>query len=217
MTKTPKNGSTSSTPTPGGGPASVGGSGGAPPSVGSTKSEPTEAASMSNEPAGSVHDPNRSGTPHSLPENSTKDTNEENTMNGGVSSSSNDAAGNLLCDNTNPEAGSNAATAGSAGGAETPNAEAAGGNSDNNDPGSVGAQVKSEDIKPNLSNCSTPLQPPNASSGLPSDTDLFEGFDSKDGVKVEADDSDNLAALTDFKEEDLKQFDDACNDFSNGK
>ena len=36
-------------------------------------------------------------------------------------------------------------------------------------------------------------------------------------VKVEADDSDSLAALTDFKEEDLKQFDDACNDFSNGK
>ncbi len=36
-------------------------------------------------------------------------------------------------------------------------------------------------------------------------------------VKDEADDSDNLAALTDFKEEDLKQFDEACNDFSNGK
>ena len=34
-----------------------------------------------------------------------------------------------------------------------------------------------------------------------------------------ADDSDNLAALTDsFKEEDLKTFDDACNDFNpNGK
>ena len=39
-------------------------------------------------------------------------------------------------------------------------------------------------------------------------------------VKDEAvDDSDNLAALTDsFKEEDLKTFDDACNDFNpNGK
>lgn len=36
-------------------------------------------------------------------------------------------------------------------------------------------------------------------------------------VKDEADDSDNLAALTDFKEEDLKQFDDAVSDFNNGK
>ena len=38
-------------------------------------------------------------------------------------------------------------------------------------------------------------------------------------VKGEADDSDNhLAALTDFKDEDLKQtFDDACTDFPNGK
>ena len=36
-------------------------------------------------------------------------------------------------------------------------------------------------------------------------------------VKDEPDDSDNLAALTDFKEEDLKEFDNAVNDFSNGK
>ena len=113
-----------------------------------------------------------------------EDTNEENTMNGGVSSSSND--GGLLCDNTNPEAGNNAAAAGSGGGpgGETPNVEAAGGNSDNNDPGSVGAQVKQEDVKPNVSNCSTPLQQQNASSVLPSDTDLFDGFDSKDGGKL---------------------------------
>ena len=36
-------------------------------------------------------------------------------------------------------------------------------------------------------------------------------------VKDEADDSDNLAALPDFKDEDLKPFGDACNDFPNGK
>ena len=36
-------------------------------------------------------------------------------------------------------------------------------------------------------------------------------------VKDEPDESDNLAALTDFKEEDLKEFDNAVNNFSNGK
>lgn len=157
MTKTPKNGSSSSTPTPqgGGGPGSVP----APPSVGSTKSEPIEASSLDN-----LGD---AGTPHSLPENNlSKDNNNasaEDSLNNGTSSSSVD---NLLCDNgldnNNPGGGTSS----------TP---------DNNNPdcpGSVGAQVKSEpDMKPN---CSTPsVLPPDAA-------DLFDGFDSKDGGQFAA-------------------------------
>lgn len=162
MTKTPKNGSASSTPTPGGGPGSVA----APPSVGSTKSEPAEA---NHDSAVGGHD-NRSGTPHSLPENSTKETNEESTLNGGSASTVNN---DLLCDN-NPDTANNS---NNAAGAQTPNT------AEEMNPGSVGgAQVKHEDVKPNVSNCSTPLQ--NASSVLPSDTDLFDGFDSKDGGKL---------------------------------
>lgn len=191
MTKTPKNGSSSSTPTPqGGGPGSVP----APPSVGSTKSEPIEAVnSLDN--LGDA----RSGTPHSLPENNLKDSNNPelcDTMNGGGSSSSNND-NNLLCDN------------GLENNTNNTNQNNPGDNDNECGPGSAGAQVKSDpDMKPN---CSTP------GVGLPPEAaDLFDGFDSKDGVKDEIDDSDNLAGLPDFKDEDLKTFDDACNDFSNG-
>jgi hypothetical protein len=89
-------------------------------------------------------------------------------------------------------------------------------------PGSVGAHSKAsgghqEDVKPSVSNCSTPLQNTSAGALNSADTDFLDGFDSKDGVvKDEGDtvDSDNLAALTDdFKDEDMKPFDDP--DFSN--
>ena len=192
MTKTPKNGSSSSTPTPSG-PASVGT--GPPPSVGSTKSEPIEAndaASSGVASVGGLDGPgNRSGTPHSLPENSTSskpsvgdsnlDGTENSTLNGGgaqsASSVSNDG---LLCDSNNPD--QVAGSGGQTGSGETPNADGTGSSvaenqNSNNDPNNVGgAQIKQEDTKPNASNCSTP-------GVLPSETDLFDGFDSKDGGK----------------------------------
>ena len=195
MTKTPKNGSSSSTPTPGG-PASVGT--GPPPSVGSTKSEPIETNDAASSGAASVGGldgtGNRSGTPHSLPENSTSctgskpsvgdsnlDGTENSTLNGGgaqsASSVSNDG---LLCDSNNPD--QVAGSGGQTGSGETPNADGTGSSvaenqNSNNDPNNVGgAQIKQEDTKPNASNCSTP-------GVLPSETDLFDGFDSKDGGK----------------------------------
>ena len=171
MTKTPKNGSSSSTPTPGGGPASVGGSG-APPSVGSTKSEPAEVSLD----AGNTPGNENANTPHSLPENATSKeahTNEESNMNGGgPAGPSND---NLLCD-TNSEAAPSGAAPG--GGPEAPNDNVA--TSDNISNTEAGAQVKQEDVKPNAS---TPMGQ-NASGVLPSDTDLFDGFDSKDGGMI---------------------------------
>lgn len=228
MTKTPKNGSASSTPTPGGGPGGPA-STGAPPSVGSTKSEPTENDVTSHDSIA-----NRSGTPHSLPENTScsgKETNEENTaVNGGSASSSaanNATSDGLLCDN-NPEGSSG--PVGSAGESTNANND---GNSDNNDNNAAGAQVKHEvkheDVKPNLSNCSTPIHQQGPNASLPSDTDFLDGFDSKDGgnltsdcqglngfkhgaffsVKDEADDSD-IPPLAEFKDEDLI-------DFPNGK
>lgn len=187
MTKTPKNGSASSTPTPGGGPGGPA-STGAPPSVGSTKSEPTENDVTSHDSIA-----NRSGTPHSLPENTScsgKETNEENTaVNGGTSAPSSAAAANnatsssnapdgLLCDN-NPEGSS-------VGSGDTTNANNEG-NSDNND--NAGAQVKHEvkheDVKPNISNCSTPIHQQGQNASLPSDTDFLDGFDSKDGGNLQ--------------------------------
>ena len=201
MTKTPKNGSSSSTPTPGG-PASVGT--GPPPSVGSTKSEPIDAndAASSGAPSGPGGGAGQPGTPHSLPENSNSvpgskpdDGTENSTLNGGTGAppgaSNNDG---LHCDNNNPN---NQNPDGSQGGGvgEPPNQadnQVGDGsnpnqNSNINDPNNQGAQIKQEDVKPNASNCSTPGGMPgqqNASSVLPSDTDLFDGFDSKDGGKI---------------------------------
>ena len=46
---------------------------------------------------------------------------------------------------------------------------------------------------------------------------LYSCFFPLFSVKDEVDhDSDNLAALAEFKDEDLKQFEDTCNNFSNG-
>ena len=202
MTKTPKNGSASSTPTPGGGggggnPGSVGPGGGAPPSVGSTKSEPGEAGNLDSNSTTSHENPGgRSGTPHSLPgENANNSSGNKadvsgdpestnatsNTLNGG-------STDGLLCDNglENNPAGGNSASAGggsnSARGTPDNNSNEHGGN-----PGSVGgAQIKSEvDVKPSVtSNCSTPLQS-TSNNPLPSDMDgILDGFDSKDGGKL---------------------------------
>ena len=178
MTKTPKNGSTSSTPTPGGtgNPGSV-----APPSVGSTKSEPTEASNLDSTASHAETPGGRSGTPQSIPENSSgnKDAtstdadgsnNTTSALNGGTTSTD-----GLLCDN-----GLETASALTGGGSNS-----ARGTPDNSNegPGSVGggAQIKSEDVKPTVSNCSTPLQSTN--NQLPPEADLFDGFptDSKDG------------------------------------
>ena len=191
MTKTPKNGSASSTPTPGGAggggnPGSVGP--GAPPSVGSTKSEPTgEAGNLGDSTASHDQTPGgRSGTPHSLPENNANSSgnkdgsgdpseavaNATSTLNGGSTSTD-----GLLCDNGLETAGS-----ASAGGGGSNSARGTPDNSNEGGPGSVGgAQIKSEDVKPSVSNCSTPLQSTN--NPLPSDMDLLDGFDSKDGGK----------------------------------
>ena len=191
MTKTPKNGSASSTPTPGGGggnPGSVG-PGGAPPSVGSTKSEPSEAGNLDSTASHAETPGGRSGTPHSLPgenvnnssgnkadvsDNSeTVPNNATSTLNGGSTSTD-----GLLCDNGLETAGS-----ASAGGGGSNSARGTPDNSNEGGPGSVGgAQIKSEDVKPSVtSNCSTPLQ--STSNQLPSDMDLLDGFDSKDGGK----------------------------------
>ena len=87
----------------------------------------------------------------------------------------------LLCDNL-PDGSVGSGSA--AGPGETQNTDSVGGADNINDPSNVGgAQIKQEDVKPNVSNCSTPLQQQNASSVLPSETDLFDGFDSKDGGK----------------------------------
>lgn len=203
MTKTPKNGSSSSTPTPAGGPggpASVGGSG-APPSVGSTKSEPNDP----NDPtsAGGVVTPNthdgpsggRSGTPLSADNSGTNASNaeankanEESNMNGGATASATSSSDGLLCDSNNPEAGgtpaasANVTANNSAPGSVPGSGDCAPNAGDNDDPNGGGAQVKQEDVKPNVSNCSTPLQQ-NTSGVLPPDTDLFDGFDTKDGGK----------------------------------
>ena len=229
MTKTPKNGSSSSTPTPtptGGGPGS---GNNAPPSVGSTKSE-SEAAENP------VLVDNRSGTPASL--GSDKD---HGTPGGGGGGNPNpgltpvhdpELNGSELCDN-NPNADPSSVPNNNPGSIpDNDNVVKSGADLNPND--NLNNSVKQEsDIKtenndlaaPNPgSSSSTSGQHQNSSSSvpdLPSDAaDLFDGFDTKDGVKDEAignDTSDNLAALTDFKEEDLKPFDDACNEFSNGK
>jgi hypothetical protein len=160
--------------------------------------------------------------------------NQNSTLNGGTgvnqSASNNDG---LHCDSNNPTD--------QPGGGGGPQGGPGGGQGDNNGPnqghpdglsGSAdqnsnneGAQIKQEDVKPNALNSGTPGgmgpggQQNNTSSVLPPEFDGLGDFppDSKDGVKDEPDDSDNLAALTDFKEEDLKEFDNAVNDFSNGK
>ena len=241
MTKTPKNGSSSSTPTPTG-PASVGGGPGsgsnAPPSVGSTKSE----GEVADNPIQNVD--NRSGTPASL--GSEKD---HGTPGGGGNANPGmttpvhgdpELNGSELCDN-NP----NSAQAGDPN--SVPNNSVGGPPGGNTNPGSIvsenndnvnksgaepdlnsvkqegsSAEIKTEnnDLAANPGSNQGQVQQ-NNQVDLPADAaDLFDGFDTKDGVKDEAgnDTSDNLtAALTDFKEEDLKPFDDACNDFSNGK
>ena len=184
MTKTPKNGSASSTPTPGGAgsgnPGSVGTTG-APPSVGSTKSEPNEAGGGLDSTASHAETPGgRSGTPHSIPENASSSGNKEasegdsnnatSAMNGGTTSTD-----GLLCDN-----GLETASASAGGGSNS--AHGTPDNSNEGGPGSVGgAQIKTEqDVKPSLSNSSTPL-PSSTNNPLPPDADLFDGFDSKDG------------------------------------
>ena len=181
MTKTPKNGSSSSTPTPGGGPASVGTA--PPPSVGSTKSEPIDANNPTT-PVGVASAGGGPGTPHSLPENSTSlsggpgsnpgnndsksdnlQNNQNSTLNGGTgvnqSASNNDG---LHCDSNNPND--------QPGGGGGPQGGPGGGQGDNNGPnqghpdglsGSAdqnsnneGAQIKQEDVKPNALNSGTP-------------------------------------------------------------
>ena len=203
MTKTPKNGSSSSTPTPGGGPASVGGP---PPSVGSTKSEPDNPVDAVNNSTGSLD--NRSGTPASIPASDNMTPKDPP----GGDPTNPELNGSELCDNTaegTPNAGSNSVTSvanpentdNDISGAATNNATAE---------NSVKEEIKSEN--PDPSGSGPPVD-------LPADAaDLFNDFDTKDGVKDETgDNSDNLAALSDFKDEDLKPFDDACNEFSNGK
>ena len=211
MTKTPKNGSTSSTPTPTG-PASVGtAASNAPPSVGSTKSEGSEAT----QPDQAVAIDNRSGTPASLPSVSDKDGNTPAGPGpGGQPGSVGDPElnGSELCDNTAQDNTNS-----------VPNSSEQISEPTDNDNKSVENSVKTEADQIKTENNET--NPAATSSNtnvpdLPADAaDLFDGFDTKEGVKDEAgnDTSDNLAALTDFKEEDLKPFDDACNEFSNGK
>ena len=213
MTKTPKNGSTSSTPTPTG-PASVGtAASNAPPSVGSTKSEGSEAT----QPDQAVAIDNRSGTPASLPSVSDKDGNTPAGPGpGGQPGSVGDPElnGSELCDNTaqdNTNSVPNSSEQISEQATDNDNKSV-----ENSVKTEVENQIKTENNETNPAATSSNTNVPD----LPADAaDLFDGFDTKEGVKDEAgnDTSDNLAALTDFKEEDLKPFDDACNEFSNGK
>ena len=221
MTKTPKNGSSSSTPTPGGGPASVGG---APPSVGSTKSEPDNPENITNN---SSLD-NRSGTPASLPASDL--TPKDPQAAPGSLENNPELNGSELCDNTaNADAnagGPGGLPDGSGNGNPVTSVANPAENTDNDISGAatnnttaensvIKDEIKSENPDPGAAGGSSQPGPVD----LPADAaDLFNDFDTKDGVKDETgDNSDNLAALTDFKEEDLKPFDDACNDFTNGK
>ena len=213
MTKTPKNGSSSSTPTPGGGPASVGG---APPSVGSTKSEPDNPENaMNNSNTGSLD--NRSGTPASLPASDL--TPKDPQAAPGSLENNPELNGSELCDNSanadgsglGPESG-NGNSINSVANENTDNDLSGAATNNTTAENSVKDEIKSENPDPGASGSQPPVD-------LPADAaDLFNDFDTKDGVKDETgDNSDNLAALTDFKEEDLKPFDDACNDFTNGE